>query len=100
MTGVKESGGNRPSLKSKIVGSVIGGLVFTFAVTWLLMGMILTPFEIEMGGLPIPFWFGGETVNWVWFVADWIFWIPIVYLLDYCFIGEEGTRMGCFLQNR
>ncbi len=64
------------------------------------MGMILTPFGIELGGLPIPFWLGEDNVNWIWFIVDWIFWIPIVYLFEYCFIGREGTQMGRLLQNR
>lgn len=88
------------SLKRKVLGSFVGGILFTVFITWVFVGSILSPIGIRLSGLPIPFWFGNDKVEWLAFVFDVLFWSPIVGIADYCFIGKEGTRIGRFLQNR
>jgi hypothetical protein len=78
----------------------VGGILFTIFVTWIFAGLVLGFAGISFGGLPIPFWFGSDKIEWLAFAFDVLFWTPIIGIADYCFIGKEGTRMGKFLQNR
>ena len=88
------------SLKRKALGSFVGGILFTIFATWVFAGFVLSFSGISLGGLPIPFWFGTDKIEWLAFAFDVLFWSPIIGVADYCLIGKEGTRMGRFLQNR
>lgn len=60
MMATKKSVCKSISLKRKILASLVGGFLFTFFVTWFLLGLILSFFGVDMGSLPIPYWDGTE----------------------------------------
>jgi len=91
--------GSGISLKRKIIGSIFGGVLFTVMITWFLVGLLFSFLGVTLGGLPIPFWFGSDKVEWLFFIIDTLFRITIIGIADYCFIGKEGTRIGKFLHN-